>query len=192
MIKEVKVGGIAGILNTKAITNANISYITTIGSNIPKVLKLPIVDKNKLLVSDVSIMREYFGHMGATMGQNLMSSLKIRDVQFSYLNTIAAARHCTGKALTVSKNGVAKSPRSTFREIAGEHPYQNTAIDAAENKTDSGIIHSTVKSTLMGQAPAVASNYSTVCLNLKALGEIVAKSKNKISAESILSEFNET
>ena len=109
MIKEVKVGGIAGILNTKAITNANISYITTIGSNIPKVLKLPIVDKNKLLVSDVSIMREYFGHMGATMGQNLMSSLKIRDVQFSYLNTIAAACHCTGKALTVSKNGVAKA-----------------------------------------------------------------------------------
>ena len=179
IIKNIKVGGISGILNAKVITNGNISYIAALGCNISEVLKIPYVDGDKLLVSDVEIMREYFGLSGAIVAQSLMSSLKIRGVHFSYLNTLATARHCTGKALTVSRNGVSKSPRSILREIASGHPYENTTTAAAENKIDNGIIHSTVKSTLMGQAPMIASNYSAACLSLKELGKITSVKKKK-------------
>ena len=190
-ICDVRVGGVSGILNAQAMSQNNINYIITLGCNILKILEHPHINRDRLLVNDVRLMYKYFGITGSIISQTLTSMLKIRGVHVSYLHMLSVGRHCTGTALTVNRTGATKTPNAILKEIAGGNPYQNTPKAAIENKQDATVIHSSIKSTLLGQPPKIASNYPTTRINLEKLKEFVVKYNKKITIEEIMSRFEQ-
>jgi len=179
-IRDLRISGVPDI--ERAIiekTEDGRFYITTIGSNIAKVLEIEGVDKNRVYSNNILEVMNVYGVEAARnmIARELSSTIKEEGftTSFRHLSIVADAMTFYGSVKGVGRHGIAGMKESVFAKAAFEETIKHFVNAAIAGKKD--VLAGVAENILIGKQISVGTGFVKLGVKKEDMEKIKAKGK---------------
>ena len=158
-IRNMQIAGVKGIKRAVVQQEGDVYHITTSGSNLKEVMKIPGVDKWNIYSNDIfEVWREYGIHAARNLiAHELMTTIEEEGITVSYrhLALIADAMTYTGVIKGVGRHGIAGAKESVLARAAYEETVKHFVNASVFGESD--MLKSVAENIMIGKQIGVGT-----------------------------------